>query len=49
MEENRNVLRALVQKPTGKRPLRKPRRRWRIILKIVNEIKWKDIIRMNLA
>ena len=33
MEENINVSRALLEKPTGKRPLREPRRRRRIILK----------------
>ena len=33
MEEGRGVHRVLVGKPEGKRPLGRPRRRWRIILK----------------
>jgi hypothetical protein len=33
MGENRNVYRLLVGKPEGKRPLRRPRRRW------INKIK----------
>jgi hypothetical protein len=28
MEEKRNVYRLLAEKPEGKRPLRRPRRRW---------------------
>ena len=28
MEEVRNVFKIVVDKPTGKRPLRRPRRRW---------------------
>jgi hypothetical protein len=33
MEEERGVYRVLVGKPEGKRPLRRPRRRWGIILR----------------
>jgi len=35
MGERRNVCRVLVEKPVGKRLLRKPRRRWEMILKWV--------------
>ena len=39
MGENRNAYRILVEKPEGDRPLRRPRRRWGIILKwILNRI-----------
>jgi hypothetical protein len=34
MEESRVVYRVLVGKPEGKRPLLRPRRRWRIILRL---------------
>jgi hypothetical protein len=33
MREGRGVYRVLVGKPEGKRPLRRPRRRWEIILR----------------
>ena len=33
MEEGRGVHKVLVRKPEGKRPLGRPRRRWRIILR----------------
>jgi len=32
--ENRNAHQLLVVKPEGKRPLRRPRCRWRILLKV---------------
>jgi hypothetical protein len=34
MEEKRNAYRILVEKPEGKKPLGRPRRRW------VDDIKW---------
>jgi hypothetical protein len=34
MREDRGVYRVLVGKPEGKRPLRKPRRRWEDNIKI---------------
>jgi hypothetical protein len=34
MEENRNGCRVLVGKPEGKRPLRRPRRRWEDNIKL---------------
>ena len=33
MGENRNTYRVLVRKPEGRRPLGRPRHRWRIILR----------------
>jgi hypothetical protein len=35
--EKRDAHRVLVEKPEGKRPLGRPRRRWRIILKWILE------------
>jgi hypothetical protein len=37
MGERRGAYRALVGKPEGRRPLGRPRRRWRIILKWIFE------------
>jgi hypothetical protein len=37
MGEKRGAYRALVGKPEGRRPLERPRRRWRIILKWICE------------
>ena len=35
MEYSRNANTVLVRKPEGKRRLKRPRRRWRIILKLI--------------
>jgi hypothetical protein len=35
MEEMRNEYKILVAKSEGKRPLGRPRRRWRILLKLI--------------
>jgi len=35
MGEERGLYRVLVGKPEGKRPLGRPRRRWRIILRLI--------------
>jgi hypothetical protein len=41
MGEGRNVYRVLVGKPEGKRPLERPRRRWKDGIKIdLREIGW---------
>jgi hypothetical protein len=41
MEEGRNVYRVLVAKPEGKRPLERPRRRWKDGIKMdLREIGW---------
>jgi hypothetical protein len=37
MGEKRNLYRVLAEKPEGRRPLRRPRRRWRIILEWILE------------
>jgi hypothetical protein len=44
MREKRNMYRLLVGKPGGKRPLRRPRRRWinKINMNIL-EIGWSDV------
>jgi hypothetical protein len=34
MGEGRNVYRVLVGKPEGKRPLERPRRRWKDVIKM---------------
>jgi hypothetical protein len=50
MGEKRNVYRLLVGKPEGKRPLRRPRRRWldNIRMDLV-EVKWGDVDWIGLA
>ena len=42
MGEGRGVHRVLVGKPEGKRPLGRPRRRWRIILRWIFR-KWEGV------
>jgi hypothetical protein len=38
MGEGRNAYKILIGKPDGKRPLGRPRRRWRTILKCMKNI-----------
>jgi len=41
MEERREIYRAFVGKPDGKRPLGKPRRRWEDNIKMdIQEMEW---------
>jgi hypothetical protein len=43
MEETRYAYRALVEKPEGRRPLERPRRRWEDNVKIdLREVGWGD-------
>jgi hypothetical protein len=50
MRATRNAYRILVGKPEGKRPLRRPRRRWVDNIKIVfREIDWDGRDWINLA
>jgi len=44
MGENRNTYRVLVRKPEGRRPLGRPRHRWRIILRWILR-KWDEGVR----
>jgi hypothetical protein len=46
-----NVYRILVRKPEGKRPLRRPRRRWmdNIKMDLYREIGWDDMDWIDLA
>jgi hypothetical protein len=48
--EKKNVYRLLVGKPEGKRPLRRPRRRWvdNIIMDL-GEVGWSDVDWIGLA
>jgi hypothetical protein len=42
--EGRNVYRVLLGKPEGKRPLRRPRRRWEGGIKMdLREVGWGDV------
>ena len=43
MEEGRGVHKVLVGKPEGNRPLGRPRRRWRIILRWIFR-KWEGVV-----
>jgi hypothetical protein len=50
MGEGRNVYRALVGKPEGKRPLERPRRRWEDGIKMnLREIGWGGVEWIHLA
>jgi hypothetical protein len=50
MGETRNAYRILVGKPEGKRPLRRPRRRWVDIIKMdLGEIGWDGMEWIELA
>jgi hypothetical protein len=49
-EEKRNAYRILVGKPEGKKPLRRPRRRWVDNIKMdLKEIGWSGMDWINLA
>jgi hypothetical protein len=48
--KNRNAYRVLVGKPEGKRPLRRPRRRWKGNIKMdLSEIGWSGMDWIDLA
>jgi hypothetical protein len=47
--EKRNVYKVLLGKPEGKRPLRRPRRRWDGIRMDLREIGWGSVERIHLA
>jgi hypothetical protein len=49
MMEKGNTYRILVGKSHGKRPLGRPRRRWRIILTDLRDIGWGSRKRIDLA
>jgi hypothetical protein len=50
MRETRTAYRILVEKPEGKRPLGRPRRRWEDNIKIyLREIGWGDMDWIDLA
>jgi hypothetical protein len=51
MGENRNAYRLLVGMPVGKRPLRRPRRRWvdNIRMDLKREVRWSDVDWIGLA
>jgi hypothetical protein len=50
MEEKRNAYRILVEKPEGRRPLGRPRRRWVDNIKIeLREIGWDGVDWVDLA
>jgi predicted membrane protein len=48
--EKRNIHRVLVGKPEGKRPLKRPRRRWMDNIKMnIRVMEWDDVDRIDLA
>jgi hypothetical protein len=50
MEKKRNACRSLVGKPEGKRPLRRPRRRWVDNIRMaLGEVGWGDVDWIGLA
>jgi hypothetical protein len=50
MREKRNAYRSLVGKPEGKRPLRRPRRRWVDNIRMdLREVGWGDVDWIGLA
>jgi hypothetical protein len=50
MEEKRNAYRMLVEKPEGKRPLGRPRRRWVNNIKMdLRELGWDIVHWMDMA
>jgi hypothetical protein len=50
MGEKRNVYRLLLVKPEGKRPLRRPRRRWVDNIRMdLGEVGWGDVDWIDLA
>jgi hypothetical protein len=50
MEEKRNTCRLLVGEPDGKRPLRRPRRRWVDNIRMdLGEVGWGDVDWIGLA
>jgi hypothetical protein len=49
MGEKRNAYRSLVEKPEGKRPLGRPRRRWVDIKMDLREIGWGGMDSFDLA
>jgi hypothetical protein len=50
MREKRNAYRLLTGKPKGKRPLRRPRRRWVDNIKMdLGEVEWGDVDWISMA
>jgi hypothetical protein len=50
LEEKRNAFRLLVEKPEGKRPLRRPRHRWVDNIRLdLGEVGWGDVDSIGLT